>query len=85
LLAKFSIISPLCFIITWRLFMEENLKNNYLCPLCGRELTDEQRTHNGWLSRCGEFIPEGTAINSFTGSSDRLTGEHHKRIGGGRS
>ncbi len=56
----------------------------YLCPLCGRELTEKERAMDtstrGWLCRCGEFIPEGTQISSFTGSSDRLTGEHHKRL-----
>lgn len=52
----------------------------YLCPLCGRELTEKERSEGGWLCRCGEFIPEGTQVSSFTGSSDRLTGEHHKRL-----
>lgn len=57
------------------------LEEIYLCPLCGRELTEDGRSSKGgWLCRCGEFIPEGTQINSFTGSSDRLTGEHHKRL-----
>lgn len=53
-----------------------------LCPLCGRDLTQEQRKEKGWLCRCGEFIPDGTALSTFTGTSDRLTGELHKRIKG---
>lgn len=64
---------------------EKALEEIYLCPLCGRELTEKERVKDssstkGWFCRCGEFIPEGTQISSFTGSSDRLTGEHHKRL-----
>lgn len=65
---------------------EKAFEEIYLCPLCGRELTEKERSHTvnsstkGWLCRCGEFIPEGTQISSFTGSSNRLTGEHHKRL-----
>ncbi|MCX7793546.1 MAG: hypothetical protein N2257_03950 [Thermodesulfovibrionales bacterium] len=59
---------------------EKAFEEIYLCPLCGRELGQEERSQNGWLCKCGEFIPEGTQVSSFTGSSDRLRGELHKRI-----
>jgi ribosomal protein L37AE/L43A len=53
-----------------------------LCPVCGRELYSRERIAGGWNCKCGEFIPEGTEVSPFSGSSGRLTGEHHKRIKG---
>jgi hypothetical protein len=37
------------------------------CPLCGRELVDDERTAGGWECRCGEFVPDGLSLNSFQG------------------
>ncbi len=42
-----------------------------LCPACGAVLTEDERTDNGWNCKCGEFIPEGLAINSYTGLSNQ--------------
>jgi hypothetical protein len=43
-----------------------------LCPLCGRELKEEQRTEGGWECRCGEFVPEGAAFSPFEGCTHGL-------------
>ncbi|MEJ2182996.1 MAG: hypothetical protein P8Y66_05695 [Nitrospirota bacterium] len=37
------------------------------CPICGRELDEEQRTAEGWECRCGEFIPASLALDSQEG------------------
>ena len=52
-----------------------------LCPVYGRELDKAKAADGGgWNCKCGEFIPEGTQVSPFSGSSDRLTGKYHKRI-----
>jgi hypothetical protein len=43
-----------------------------LCPICGRELGGKQRTDGGWECRCGEFIPNGTALKPFEGCTHGL-------------
>lgn len=43
-----------------------------LCPLCGRELKEGSQTQEGWLCKCGEFIPFGLEIDPFTGSAGVL-------------
>ncbi len=43
----------------------------YLCPACGAALTEEERIAGGWDCKCGDFIPEGLAINPSTGCSCR--------------
>ncbi len=48
------------------------------CPVCGRELGDEQRRKGGWECACGEFIPEGLAVDSFLGSTERIM-PHYER------
>jgi hypothetical protein len=45
--------------------------NEFLCPTCGAILTDEERTENGWNCKCGEFIPEKLAVNSYEGLSNQ--------------
>ena len=37
------------------------------CPVCGRELDKDKRQEDGWLCRCGEFVPEALALNSVEG------------------
>jgi len=43
----------------------------YICPVCGAVLTDEERTEDGWNCKCGEFIPRGLAVNPFKGLSNK--------------
>lgn len=43
------------------------LKGVLHCPLCGRELDEAQRAKGGWNCRCGEFVPEALALDSFQG------------------
>ncbi len=43
----------------------------FLCPSCGAILTEKEWTDNGWNCKCGEFIPEGLAINSYSGLSNQ--------------
>jgi len=43
-----------------------------LCPLCGRELRDSERAEGGWMCRCEEFVPEGTALRAFEGCTHGL-------------
>ena len=37
------------------------------CPVCGRELGEGEHVANGFECRCGEFVPEGLALNSVEG------------------
>ena len=56
----------------------ENTKTH--CPVCGRELTEEEHLKKGgWECNCGEFIPEGLAVNSFLGSTDRINPHYDKK------
>lgn len=44
------------------------LKGIMHCPLCGRELTDADKSGDGgWDCRCGEFIAKSLALNSREG------------------
>ncbi len=50
----------------------ENIQKDTLagimhCPVCGRELEESQQADGGHECRCGEFVPEGMAINSVEG------------------
>jgi len=40
-----------------------------LCPACGAVLTPEERIEGGWDCQCGDFIPDGLAINPSQGCS----------------
>lgn len=49
--------------------MEEAYREDVmpLCPVCGRELDDTRLKGEGWVCKCGEFIPSGLAVNPFEG------------------
>lgn len=34
------------------------------CPVCGRELEEEDKKEGGWDCLCGEFIPEGIVVDT---------------------
>ncbi|MCE5311931.1 MAG: hypothetical protein LLF86_02125 [Nitrospiraceae bacterium] len=42
-----------------------------LCPICGMELTEKERTEGGWNCKCGEFIPDGMVIDPKEGLSNQ--------------
>jgi hypothetical protein len=44
-------------------------KTEFLCPSCGAVLTEQERTAEGWICKCGDFVPEGLAINPSKGVS----------------
>ncbi|GAB4406378.1 MAG: hypothetical protein OHK0032_01350 [Thermodesulfovibrionales bacterium] len=76
-----------CYVII--IIMKKQVVNTHpnlplpLCPVCGKELDNTtERVSGGWSCKCGEFIPRGTAIDPFTGSSGRLSGDLHRRIKG---
>jgi tRNA(Ile2) C34 agmatinyltransferase TiaS len=38
-----------------------------LCPVCGRELTEDKLQDDGWHCKCGETIPKKLVIEPFEG------------------
>ena len=48
-------------------------KEGLLCPVCGRELKDAAKAEGGWACRCGEFVPEGLALDPFEGCTHGLS------------
>ncbi|MDI6800554.1 MAG: hypothetical protein QMD01_00655 [Thermodesulfovibrionales bacterium] len=51
----------------------------FICPACGAVLAGEERSEGGWNCKCGDFIPEGMAVNPYKGLSNQ-----HKQNAGWR-